>query len=45
VLVHTPSLEIHALAAIADFHTPWTAGQFHHMVHSSQEDRMFFFGR
>ena len=29
----------------ADFHTPWTAGQFHHMVHSSQEDRMFFFGR
>ena len=45
VLVHTPTMAIHALAAIADFHTPWTAGQFHHMVHSSQEDRMFFFGR
>jgi hypothetical protein len=45
VLVHTPTMQIHALAAMADFHTPWTAGQFHHMVHSSQEDRMFFFGR
>ncbi len=45
VLVHVASRQIHALAAVADFQTPWTAGQFHHMSHSCQEDRMFFFGR
>ena len=45
VVVHTPSRRIDALASVADFQTPWTAGQFHHMVHSCQEDRMFFFGR
>eukprot|EP00326_Haptolina_ericina_P034958 CAMPEP_0181243250 /NCGR_PEP_ID=MMETSP1096-20121128/42163_1 /TAXON_ID=156174 ORGANISM="Chrysochromulina ericina, Strain CCMP281" /NCGR_SAMPLE_ID=MMETSP1096 /ASSEMBLY_ACC=CAM_ASM_000453 /LENGTH=305 /DNA_ID=CAMNT_0023339593 /DNA_START=57 /DNA_END=971 /DNA_ORIENTATION=+ len=37
--------EIQALIATADFQTPWTAGQFHHMAHACQEDRMFFFGR
>lgn len=45
VLVHVPSLEIHALIAVADFQPPWTAGQFHHMAHVCQEDRMFFLGR
>jgi len=45
VLVHLPSLKIVGLSAVADFQTPWTAGQFHHMAHACQEDRMFFFGR
>jgi len=45
VLVYLPSLEIHALIAAADFQPPWTAGQFHHMAHACQEDRMFFLGR
>ena len=45
LLVHMPSKKICALAALDDFQTPWTAGQFHHMTHSCQEDRMFFFGR
>uniref|UniRef100_A0A7S3STT7 Uncharacterized protein n=1 Tax=Emiliania huxleyi TaxID=2903 RepID=A0A7S3STT7_EMIHU len=44
-LVHLPSMRIDALAAVADFQPPWTAGQFHHMAHACQEDRMFFFGR
>ena len=34
VLVHLPTVSIHALAAVADFQTPWTAGQFQHMSHS-----------
>ena len=45
VLVHMPSRKFVSLASVADFQTPWTAGQFHHMSHSCQEDRMFFFGR
>jgi hypothetical protein len=45
VLVHLPSRSIVGLAAVADFQTPWTAGQFHHMAHACQEDRMFYFGR
>jgi len=45
VLVHLPTLEIQALISTADFQTPWTAGQFHHMAHACQEDRMFFLGR
>jgi len=45
LLIHMPSKEIRALAAVADFQTPWTAGQFHHCSHSCQEDRMFYLGR
>ena len=45
VLVHLPTRRIAGLAAVADFQTPWTAGQFHHMAHACQEDRMFFLGR
>ena len=45
VLVHAPTRKIVGLAAVSDFQTPWTAGQFHHMAHACQEDRMFFFGR
>ena len=45
VLVHLPTLQIVGLSAVADFQTPWTAGQFHHMAHACQEDRMFFLGR
>ena len=45
VLVHFPTCRIVGLAAVADFQTPWTAGQFHHMAHACQEDRMFFLGR
>ena len=37
VVVHTPSRRIDALASVADFQTPWTAGQFHHMVHSRRD--------
>ncbi len=43
--MHLPTASIHALAAVADFQTPWTAGQFQHMSHSCQEDRLFFFGK
>ncbi|KAL1525887.1 hypothetical protein AB1Y20_020715 [Prymnesium parvum] len=45
VLVYLPRMEIQALIAVADFQPPWTAGQFHHMAHACQEDRMFFLGR
>ena len=45
LLVHMSTLAIAALVAVADFQPPWTAGQFHHMAHACQEDRMFFFGR
>ena len=42
VLVHLPTLRIVGLSAVADFQTPWTAAQFHHVAHACQEDRMFF---
>lgn len=45
LLVHMPSQQIRALAVVADFQTPWTAGQFHHCSHACQEDRMFYLGR
>ena len=37
--MHLPSMRIDALAAVADFQPPWTAGQFHHMAHAPRSSK------
>ena len=37
--MHLPSMRIDALAAVADFQPPWTAGQFHHMARAPRSSK------